>query len=114
MECIPFTEQCGGTCWQNIEKCADKCIPPGLKSGFYECTENGQTQCLSESEKCNGNCQTNFDECGQKCLPPGELNVKYKDCYGYCIPNSRDCIGKLWINYFFNTKNLTFKILQFW
>ena len=100
-ECIPFTDQCVdengvGTCWQDIDKCADKCIPPGLKKGFYECTaDNGEKQCLSETEKCNGECQIDFDVCGQKCLPPGELNVKYKDCYGNCIPNSKDCIGKL-------------------
>ena len=94
--CIPFTDQCDGECWQNIPKCADKCIPPGLKDGFWECTaDNGEKQCLSETEKCNGECQIDFDVCGQKCLPPGELNVKYKDCYGNCIPNSKDCIGKL-------------------
>ena len=94
--CIPFTEQCDGECWQNIPKCADECRPPGIKNGFYECKwDNGQEQCLTESEKCNGKCKPGFDECGQKCLPPGELNNKYKDCYGYCIPISRECIGKL-------------------
>ena len=104
--CIPFTDQCVdengvGTCWQDIDKCADKCIPPGLKKGFYECTaDNGEKQCLSATEKCNGQCGAkeddgdDFVECGQICIPPGELNVKYKDCYGNCIPNSRDCIGK--------------------
>ena len=97
--CIPFTDQCNGKCFSKLEKCADKCIPnipAQLKqASFWSCTKNGQEQCLSQTEKCNGQCPTGFDQCGQKCLPPGQLGVSYHDCYGYCIPKSRKCIGRL-------------------
>ena len=98
-KCIPFTEQCGGDCWQNIPKCADQCIPPIPaelnQASFYVCEINGVETCLSQTEKCNGRCDTGFEPCGNKCIPQDQLSDNYQNCNGYCIPKTRDCVGNI-------------------
>ena len=95
--CIPFTDQCNGKCYADLEECGDDtghCIPKiphELKQYSYQ---SCQGQCISEKHKCECNCPDWLEECGDKCLLPGELNHKYKVCMGRCIPISEPCTGK--------------------
>ena len=106
-ECIPFTDQCNKTCYEDLEKCGintGHCIPniphELNQYSYWSC----QGQCISEKQKCNCKCPDWLDECGDKCLLPGELGVKYREYMGRCIPITDPLTGRFFGKYLHHLK----------